>query len=579
MTAPAASARGISKHFGATRALDDVDFDVAAGRDPRAGRRERRRQVDADPHPRRRASAGPRRRSRSTASRATSRARTTPSRPASSPSRRNCGWCRRCRSPRTSRSAICRCGVCSASAGASIARACARRRAHSSRSSISRPIPIGRVDRLSFAERQLVAIAKALRRRCRALHPRRADRRAGDPRDRAPVRRARAHEGAGHRDHLCLAPARRGGGARRPLHGAARRPRRGAAPARRVQRRRSGAGHDRPRRRRAWSPSRVAPGRDAARGRRPIADAIRVRAGEVVGLAGLLGSGTDRVLRRLFGVATSARATSASTASRTGSPTRPTPSRAGIGMVPGERRLGLVMNLSVRDNILLPSLDRLSRGGLDRPRGRRSPGRRADGAARHPPAPAASCGPRALSGGNQQKVILAKWLARRVGVLLLDEPTQGVDVAAKAQIHALIREFAQRRRRRAGQLERPRRAGAHLRRRAGGASGPDRGAHRARGRLRREAAARGDRRLTMRAHRLVERLAGQIAADHADRAVRRHGAADRPLPVAAQPHQHPGAVLDHGGDRHRHDLRDHRRRLRSLGRLDRGARRAASPPW
>jgi ABC-type sugar transport system ATPase subunit len=50
----------------------------------------------------------------------------------------------------------------------------------------------------------------------------------------------------------------------------------------------------------------------------------------------------------------------------------------------------------------------------------------------------------ALSGGNQQKTILAKWLAREVGVLLLDEPTQGVDVAAKAQIHALIRDFAKR---------------------------------------------------------------------------------------------------------------------------------------
>jgi ribose transport system ATP-binding protein len=50
----------------------------------------------------------------------------------------------------------------------------------------------------------------------------------------------------------------------------------------------------------------------------------------------------------------------------------------------------------------------------------------------------------ALSGGNQQKVILAKWLARRVDVLLLDEPTQGIDIAAKTQIHALLRDFAAR---------------------------------------------------------------------------------------------------------------------------------------
>ena len=115
--------------------------------------------------------------------------------------------------------------------------------------------------------------------------------------------------------------------------------------------------------------------------------------------------------------------------------------RAGIGMVPGERRLGLVMSLSVRDNILLPSLDRLARRGMiDRVAGDRLVGELMDLLDIRPRD--ARLRASALSGGNQQKVILAKWLARKVGVLLLDEPTQGVDVAAKAQIHALIRKFA-----------------------------------------------------------------------------------------------------------------------------------------
>jgi ABC-type sugar transport system ATPase subunit len=112
-------------------------------------------------------------------------------------------------------------------------------------------------------------------------------------------------------------------------------------------------------------------------------------------------------------------------------------------MVPGERRLGLIMGLSVRDNILLPSLDRLSRGGrLDRAAGDRLVAKLMELLDIRPRQPHLRAS--ALSGGNQQKVILAKWLARKVGVLLLEEPTQGVDVAAKAQIHALIRDFAAR---------------------------------------------------------------------------------------------------------------------------------------
>jgi ribose transport system ATP-binding protein len=171
-------------------------------------------------------------------------------------------------------------------------------------------------------------------------------------------------------------------------------------------------------------------------------DGIRLRAGETVGLAGLLGSGTDRVLRRLFGVgpepgtvrinATTRRLTSPAAAIA-----------AGIGMVPGERALGLIMNASVRDNILLPSLDLFARRGrLDWAAADRLVAELMDLVDVRPRLPHAKAS--ALSGGNQQKVILAKWLARRVGILLLDEPTQGVDVGAKAQIHALLRDFARR---------------------------------------------------------------------------------------------------------------------------------------
>ena len=117
--------------------------------------------------------------------------------------------------------------------------------------------------------------------------------------------------------------------------------------------------------------------------------------------------------------------------------------RAGIGMVPGERRLGLVMNLSVRENVQLASLDVLARNGcIDTLEADRLTAELIGLLDIRPADPAMRVA--ALSGGNQQKVILAKWLARRVRVLLLDEPTQGVDVGAKAQIHTLIRDFAAR---------------------------------------------------------------------------------------------------------------------------------------
>lgn len=171
------------------------------------------------------------------------------------------------------------------------------------------------------------------------------------------------------------------------------------------------------------------------------ADRMRVCAGETIGLAGLLGSGSDLVVRRLFGLEKQpARVRIRGGEARyLSGPDRAI--AADIGFVPGERSLGLVMNQSVRDNILLPSICRM--GGpfwIDHVKGNtlvRALMELLDIRPRRPDLLVSS-----LSGGNQQKVILAKWLARRVAVLLLDEPTHGIDIAAKMHIHTLVRNFA-----------------------------------------------------------------------------------------------------------------------------------------
>ena len=169
---------------------------------------------------------------------------------------------------------------------------------------------------------------------------------------------------------------------------------------------------------------------------------LTLRSREVIGLAGLLGSGSGRIIRALFGVAKEPLPIKLGAGERRlKSPADAI--AAGIGMVPGERSLGLVMNQSVRDNILLPNLAALApMGWLDRRAGDRIVAELMELVDIRPRRPQLRAG--ALSGGNQQKVILAKWLARRIAVLLLDEPTQGIDVAAKAQIHGLIRDFVAR---------------------------------------------------------------------------------------------------------------------------------------
>ena len=165
---------------------------------------------------------------------------------------------------------------------------------------------------------------------------------------------------------------------------------------------------------------------------------FEVRAGEIVGFAGLVGSGRSEVAQAIFGL--DARATGRvevdGEAMRLGS-TREA-MRRGIGLVPEDRkRQGLVLMMSGRANFSLAMLDRLRRMGLlDRKR------ERAEAEAHfgrlRVKTPTIETPVENLSGGNQQKVVLAKWLGRGGKVLIVDEPTRGVDVGTKAAIHQII---------------------------------------------------------------------------------------------------------------------------------------------
>ena len=169
-----------------------------------------------------------------------------------------------------------------------------------------------------------------------------------------------------------------------------------------------------------------------------------VRAGEIVGLAGLVGAGRSEVARAIFGVD---RPTGGSVFVDGNAlpPGRVESAIArGVALVPEDRQsAGLVLPLSVGENLVLGVLRRLtSRGGF------RSRRRESDEvitplwqklAVR---AASASVPAETLSGGNQQKIVLGKWLATKPSVLLLDEPTRGVDVGAKAEVYALLRTLA-----------------------------------------------------------------------------------------------------------------------------------------
>ncbi len=166
-----------------------------------------------------------------------------------------------------------------------------------------------------------------------------------------------------------------------------------------------------------------------------------LRKGEILGFYGLVGSGRSEVMQALFGV-TSVSAGTVKLAGQPISVRKPADAiDKGIVYVPEERqRQGVVLALPIFQNMTLPSLGRLARNGFLRLAGEfdlaRRYVRRLDVRAR-----SLSQEVGTLSGGNQQKVVIGKWLATEPQVIMLDEPTKGIDVASKAAVHALMREL------------------------------------------------------------------------------------------------------------------------------------------
>jgi ribose transport system ATP-binding protein len=168
-----------------------------------------------------------------------------------------------------------------------------------------------------------------------------------------------------------------------------------------------------------------------------------LRKGEILGLFGLLGSGRTETARAIFGLdrvdggeiyLDGQKVEISSPVEAIG---------RGLGLVPEDRKtLGVVLRFNVRENVTLPSLANLTQLGL-------IPSRKERELTQHMVeqldirTPSLDQKVVNLSGGNQQKVVIAKWLARECNVLIVDEPTRGIDVATKAQVHALMSELAQ----------------------------------------------------------------------------------------------------------------------------------------
>ncbi|BCW81828.1 sugar ABC transporter ATP-binding protein [Arthrobacter sp. NicSoilC5] len=167
-----------------------------------------------------------------------------------------------------------------------------------------------------------------------------------------------------------------------------------------------------------------------------------VRPGEILGLAGLMGSGRTELARALFGIDKLDSGEVLLRGKRVNLSSPQQAINAGVALIPEDRRAqGLVLEHSVQDNLLLPLLGQIQRGPfLDGGKGKELSAsliKRFAVKVAHPHRPV-----RLLSGGNQQKVVIAKWLGTDPDILILDEPTAGVDIGTKSEILDMIRELA-----------------------------------------------------------------------------------------------------------------------------------------
>ena len=171
---------------------------------------------------------------------------------------------------------------------------------------------------------------------------------------------------------------------------------------------------------------------------------LDIAPGEIVGLGGLVGSGRSELLDAIFGIDRRARGSVLVDGREIGTGNERAMIRAGVGYVPEDRKLqGLFFDLGVDENLVMPIMPSFATAGL---RGLRAERAAVNERIREFKVKTASpkSPPGSLSGGNQQKLLIARWMTHDTRVLLLDEPTRGIDVGTKSEIYRLIREAADR---------------------------------------------------------------------------------------------------------------------------------------